>query len=64
MALQYVEPTIESFPIGIFARSGGGGTQRSFGQGAGKPSLKKASKKTPKKAAKKAAKKTGKKKKK
>jgi hypothetical protein len=59
MSLQYVEPTLDAFPIGIFARAGGGGTQKSstFGQGAGKPSLKKASKKTAKKAAKKAAKK-------
>jgi hypothetical protein len=57
MSLQYVEPMVESFPIGIFARSGGGGTQKGFGQGAGKPSLKKASKKTAKKAAKKAGKK-------
>lgn len=55
MSLQYVEPALESFPIGIFAKSGGGGTQRSssIGQGAGKPSLKKASKKAAKKAAKK-----------
>lgn len=53
MSLQYVEPTFESFPIGIFAKTGGGGTQRGFGQGAGKPSMKKASKKTAKKAAKK-----------
>ncbi len=52
MSLQYVEPTLDSFPIGIFARSGGGGTQKP-GQGAGKPSFKKASKKTAKKAAKK-----------
>jgi hypothetical protein len=57
MSLQYVEPTLESFPLGIFARAGGGGTQRSFGQGGGKPSMKKAAKKAPKKAAKKAAKK-------
>jgi hypothetical protein len=55
MSLQYVEPTLESSPIEIFARSGGGGNQGpgTFGQGAGKPSLKKASKKTAKKAAKK-----------
>jgi hypothetical protein len=55
MSLQYVEPTPESFPIGIFARAGGGGNQRpgTRGQGAGKPSLKKATKKAAKKAAKK-----------
>ncbi len=57
MSFQYVEPTFESFPVEIFARSGGGGTQRSIGQGGGKPSMKKAAKKAPKKAAKKAAKK-------
>ena len=57
MSLQYVEPGFDSVPIGIFAKSGGGGTQRSFGQGGGKPSMKKAAKKAPKKAAKKAAKK-------
>ena len=65
MSLQYVEPTLTSFPIGIFARSGGGGNQTpGSGQGAGKPSFKKASKKTAKKATKKAAKKAAKKKKK
>lgn len=64
MSLQYMEPTPDSFPLEIFARAGGGGTQRSFGQGAGKPSLKKASKKTAKKASKKASKKAAKKKKK
>jgi hypothetical protein len=54
MSLQYVEPTLSSFPIGIFARSGGGGNQKpGSGQGAGKPSFKKASKKTATKAAKK-----------
>jgi hypothetical protein len=55
MSLQYVEPTLDSFPIGIFAKTGGGGTQKpgGFGQGAGKPSFKKASKKAAKKAAKK-----------
>jgi hypothetical protein len=54
MSLQYVEPTSSSFPIGIFARTGGGGTQTpGSGQGASKPSFKKASKKTAKKAAKK-----------
>ncbi len=55
MSLQYVEPTLSSFPIGIFARTGGGGNQGpgTFGQGAGKPSLKKATKKAAKKAAKK-----------
>lgn len=59
MSLQYVEPTFDSFPIGIFARTGGGGTQKpgTLGEGVGKPSLKKASKKTAKKAAKKATKK-------
>lgn len=47
MSLQYVEP-MNSFPIGIFAKTGGGGTQGP-GQGAGKPSMKKASKKAAKK---------------
>ncbi len=52
MSLQYVEPTTSSFPIGIFAKTGGGGTQKP-GQGASKPTFKKAAKKTAKKAAKK-----------
>jgi len=58
MSLQYVEPTLD-FPIGIFARTGGGGTQGpgTFGEGASKPSFKKTTKKTAKKAAKKPAKK-------
>ena len=50
MSLQYVEPTADCFPIGIFAKVGGGGTQRGkTGQGAAKPSFKKATKKAAKK---------------
>ena len=37
----------ESFPVEIFAKSGGGGTQKPIGQGGGKPSTKKAAKKAP-----------------
>lgn len=47
MSLQYVEPN-SPFPIDIFAKTGGGGTQKS-GQGAGKPSTKKVAKKAAKK---------------
>lgn len=54
MSLQYVEPTLSTFPIGIFTKSTGGGNQKGrMGEGVGKPSMKKASKKTAKKAAKK-----------
>jgi len=50
MSLQYVEPTISGYlPLGIFAKAGGGGTQKQSGQGAGKPSTKKAGKKAAKK---------------
>jgi hypothetical protein len=45
MSLQYVEPTANVFPVGIFAKTGTGGNQ----QGAGKPSKKKAAKKAAKK---------------
>jgi len=48
MSLQYVEPMDNSFPIGVFAKSGTGGNQKP-GQGAGRPALKKASKKAAKK---------------
>ncbi len=54
MSLQHAEPTLSSFPIGIFAKSTGGGNQKGrMGEGVGKPSLKKATKKTATKAAKK-----------
>jgi hypothetical protein len=52
MSLQYVEPTASSFPLGIFAKTGGGGNQKP-GEGAGKPSFKKATKKAAKAAKKK-----------
>ena len=51
MSLQYVEPMDNSFPIGVFAKSGTGGNQKpgASGQGGGRPALKKASKKAAKK---------------